>query len=142
MTNKLVCISGGKIDDIRDEIMEVNTLHKVANCIIHVGTNLIPEEEPGLVSKKLLLFLKEVRQNMPRTGIHFSNILPKYGNTWLPGIDLINRRVYLASNEIGYSVIPHANFARRGVINRSLLSRDGIHPSYLGVAQFARDIMH
>ena len=42
--NKLVCIRGGKANDIRNAIMEVNASHAVAHCVIHVDSNHIPEE--------------------------------------------------------------------------------------------------
>ena len=140
--NKLICIRGGMIDDIRNAIKKTYAHHSITNCVVHVGTNHTPTEEPNVVSAKIISLMKELRSNMPQTGLHFSAILPKYNSSWLPGIDTINKRVCMASRVLGYSFIQHKRFASEGDINSLLLSKDGIHPSYKGVAQLAMDIMH
>ena len=87
-----------------------------------------------------LQFLLKVK--MPRTTFKFSAILPKYGSHWLHGINAINHRVYCSSRSIGFEFICHNDFACRGVINNTLICKDGIHPSFKGVAKLAYDIMH
>ena len=135
--NKLICKRGGKIEDIRDALMEETSSTKgMSHCIIHVGLNHAPEDPPHLLSAKLLSFLKEVRSNLPETSIHFSSILPKYGTEMLSGINFVNETVKRHRNLIGYSFIDHPDFAW----NTSLICKDGVHPSYKGVAQLAMDI--
>ena len=139
--NKLICIRGGKTEDIRNAIMEYTSTHNVAHCVVHVGTNHAPGEPPHLVQHKVISMLKEIRQNLPNTSIHFSAILPKYDVEddidFLPGINLINWGVRQHSTKIGYSFIGHPEFHRP---NTRLICRDGVHPSYSGVAQMAMDI--
>ena len=135
--NKLICKRGGKIGDIRDALMEeVSSAKSVAHCIIHVGSNHAPEDAPHVLSSKLLSFLREARKNMPETALHFSGILPKYGHELLPGINFVNRSISKHQDLIGYSFISHPDFSW----NESLICREGVHPSYKGVAQLAMDI--
>ena len=138
--NRQECIRGGKINDIRNAIMEVNASCEVSHCVIHVGSNHIPEEPPHTVASKLISLLKEVRHNMPNTTVSFSAILPKYGPDFLPGINTINWLVFNSASEIGYAFIFHSNFASHGHINNFLICKDGVHPSFRGVAQLAWDI--
>ena len=135
-------IRGGKSNDIRTAIMRTFAHNTISNCFVHVGTNHAPSEEPNVVSAKLIGLMKELRHNMPATGLHFSAILPKHDSSWLPGIDTINKRVHIASRVIGFSFIQHRKFAIEGEINSLLISIGGVHPSYKGVAQLTIDIMH
>ena len=73
---------------------------------------------------------------MPKTAIHFSGILPKFGHELMAGIDYVNWSVCNYANMIGFSFISHPEFSW----NESLICRDGVHPSYKGVAQLAMDI--
>ena len=142
--NELICKRGGKINDIRDEILKYNASHDIAHCVVHVGSNHVPEEPPHIVTPKLLALLKELRQNMPETCIHMSAILPKYDLendiSFSPGIDLINWWVRQYSNKIGFTFIDHPEF--NVPTNKHFICKDGVHPSFKGVAQMAMDIKY
>ena len=76
---------------------------------------------------------------MPNSTVLFSAILPKYDTNFLHEIDTVNWLVAKSANQIGFAFISHNNFARNGRINNSLICKDGIHPSFRGVAQLAMD---
>ena len=139
-TNRLICVPGGKAVDIRNRVKEICATNNVSHCVVHVGTNHTSSDEPIATAEKLVALLREIKTNMPQTSVYFSSILPKYDNEWLSSLNLINRRVYESSKKVNFSFIGHYDFATHGFINHRLLSRDGIHPSYSGVAQMARDI--
>ena len=103
-------------------------------------TNHIPDESPKDIVHEMLDFILEIKRNMPRTNIYISLILPKHDNSWLPGINYINKQICEASFEIGFRVIQHSYFATRGYINSDLISRDGVHLSRLGIKQLGMDI--
>ena len=122
--------------------MEANSKHRaIRHCVIHLGTNHTTEDAPHVLATKLLILLKEVRHNMQNTSLSFSAILPKYDAKWIPGIDQVNNTVQQCSVHIGYSYISHPDFANLGQITPRMLCWDGLHPSYKGVAQLAKDIM-
>ena len=141
-TNQLICIKGGKISQIGSAILDAHNQSNIAQCVVHVGTNHTSMENPDTVAEKIVTLMKELKVKMPRTAFKFSAILPKYGSSWLPGINEINYRVYRSAESVGFDYIGHNDFACRGFINTELICRDGIHPSYKGVAKFAYDIMH
>ena len=92
----------------------------------------------------LLALLKELRQNMPNTAIHLSAIFQKYdlenNVNFVPGIELINWWVRQHSDKIGFSFIDHPEFSVPE--NMHFICRDGVHPSFKGVAQMAKDIKY
>ena len=114
---------------------EASMTKEISHCLIHVGSNHTSIDPPHALASKLLAFLKEVRSNMPKTAIHFSGILPKFGQELLPGISYVNSKVQRNQHLIGYSYIDHPNF----IWNDKLICKDGIHPSFKGVAQLAMD---
>ena len=135
--NKLICKRGCKVEDIRNALMvEAHSTEGLSHCIVHVGSNHAPEDPPHILASKILSLLKEIRMNMPRTAIHFSAILPKYGDDYSPGINFVDSTVRKYQHSIGYSFIDHPNF----LWNDDLICSDGVHPSYKGVAQLAMDI--
>ena len=142
--NDLLCKRGGNITDIRNEVMKYNSSHDVAHCVIHVGTNLIPNEPPHVVSAKIISLMKELRVNMPKTSFHFSEILPKYDVEndieYTAGINLINWWVHQYTSKIGFSCIGHPQF--NVPENRNFICKDGVHPSFKGVAQMAKNIKY
>ena len=117
-------IPGGRCREVRDAIMEVSSRHEITHCVVHVGTNFVPQEKPTAVTRELIHLMKEIRHNMPKSSLHFSGILPKYDSSFLSGIDQINRSLYFESFRGYFNYIGHGQFAQNGVINTRLLSND------------------
>ena len=138
--SKLICRPGAKIPEIKEALIGVQSQYQVSKLVIHAMTNHIPNETPNEISEKMLNFIDEVRQNMPKTQIFVSLVLPKYDNSFLEGINYLNYQICEASSNAGYNVIQHPYFASRGNVNTDLLARDGLHLSRLGVKQIGMDI--
>ena len=124
------------------KLYSYNSRYTITHCVVHVGTNLVPQEMPTAVTMELVGLMKEIRYNMLNLALHFSCLLPKYYSSFLHGIDQINQCLYAESRKGYFNYIGHGQFAHKGVINTRLLSWDLIHPSYAGIAQLAKDIMH
>ena len=135
--NELKCIRGGRVHGIRESVKKYSAENNISHCVIHVGTNDTSDAPPHLVTERLLSLMKEMKCNMPQTKIYFSQILPKYDDSWLKCINAINHQMFLSRNSIGFTFIGHYDFATQF---RRLICKDGIHPSYSGVEQLARDI--
>ena len=98
--NKLICILGGKTGDLKKAVMDTYSENKVSHCVVHIGTNHTSTDEPYAVAEKILALLKDLRKNMRQTALHYSAILPKFSNSWLPGFNEINHRVFQQSKAV------------------------------------------
>ena len=142
VNNKLVCLRGGKINDVKLAVEELHASFSIKCLVLHVGINHTPEEKPLHVANQLLSLIANVKRILPSTMIFYSAMLPKHNSSWLRGINLINETVFNATNVLGFVGIPHPAFAQRGIINESLFCWDAIHLNFKGVAQFAKDIKY
>ena len=136
-----ICLPGGKVNDIKNEIGIITTKYNVKKLIIHVGGNNVPRDSPDNVTKMIkdmLIYTKEV---MPQTKMYFSSILPRTNEAWISGIDYINTNIqdFCRNNNILF--IQHPQFFIRNGIAYDLLKPDVIHPNYKGTAIFAKNII-
>ena len=63
-TNKLICIPGGKIQDIRRKLIDTNNSFNIQKLVLCVGSNHIPDEPPDILSRNLLEFVSDVRKHI------------------------------------------------------------------------------
>ena len=141
--NVLKCVSGGKVEHIRKEIIDMNKKSKVNKMILSVGTNHIPAQHPHDIATAILGLVKEIKKEMPSTTLIVNSILPKYGKqdrSFLPGIMRINNELRAATKELGFRLIYNSQFVNdEGFTDDSLLSSDGVHLSFRGVVQLGRN---
>ena len=140
--NKLICRPGAKIPEIREALKSIKTQYAIDKVALHIATNHVPDESPREVAKKVIDFIDEIKINMPKSQLFVSLVLPKYNNSWLEGINCINQQIFDASLRMGFKVIQHPYFSNGGQISDTLLARDMIHLSRLGVKQFGVDLKH
>ena len=140
--NKLICRPGAKIGEIKEALINFESQYTVDKLIVHVMTNHIPEDTPTGIAKEMLGFVDDIQLNMPDTDLYISLVLPKYDASWLEGINDLNLQIHNESRRLGFSVIQHPQFAKRGHINNDLLSRDRIHLSRQGIKQLGIDIKY
>ena len=140
--NKLVCLPGGRIHDIRNAVVDLAKTHSVNHLVLHVATNNTPSESPKEVIEKMHRLIKEIKTNMPSTSLYISAVLPKTCSNWLPGINQINLGLCRSQIAMNYVFIQHPRFASQGRINENLFSGDAIHLNRRGVAQLAIDIKY
>ena len=87
--NKLICIPGGTLPQIRRAVIDECKQSHVVSLILNVGSNHIPFESPIKISNQLSMFCEEIRVNLPDTRLLFSGILPKMIDTQTPYLILI-----------------------------------------------------
>ena len=75
-STKNICIKGGRIHDISNEVKTLNISYKINKMVIHVGGNHISHESPDAIIAQLEDMLAEIKVIMPETIIYFSLILP------------------------------------------------------------------
>lgn len=139
--NKLICLPGGTIQDIRDRLIEVSKHNFIDNLIINVGINHIPLESPLAIINQLKKFFKEIKNNLPNTRLLYSGITPKTSKPLSRTISLINDELFKSSRNIGFKIIFHTRFFEEE-INSNLLAKDRIHLNKHGVAVFASTLKY
>lgn len=138
--NELDCTGGGKIPQIRENLIEFHDTHDIREAVIHVGSNHIPNDSPNELADKLESFLKAAKSAMPNTSLHFSAILPKLDNSFLPGINIVNEHIYSVCQALNIGFIQYPSFARYGFTNYYLFGRDKIHTNPRGQAIMCNNI--
>ena len=137
---KLICLPGKSTADARSELIELRKRFKVNRVLIHTGTNSVPHDSPQKISDELISLAREIKAHMPSTKCFISAILPKTHHTMLPGINIINRRVCDASNNLDFKFVQHRSFCHRGRFDDRLFASDFIHLSHFGVRRLGNDI--
>lgn len=141
-----ICMRGAKIEQVGKRLEDVLKEKKVNKVVLHVGTNNIPKDRPEVVASKVLTVLNSAKTAHPDTEFYYSLILPKIGPNHLPGINMINSIITQNQEKIGFKVIPHPQFCKKGVFNLSLfsypevLNRKPVHLSRKGNKLFAENI--
>ena len=117
--------------------------------MIHIGGNNIPNDNPQILSEKPIGILKHTQGIMPETVLHFSALLPRIGDNYLPGIFDVNRNVreFCISNNIKF--IPHYDFhIINGPpdhitynMNNKLFIGDKTHPTKKGSTVIAKNFI-
>ena len=131
------CVLGGRVSDIREELIELNRSKRIKKVIMHVGTNNFPNQSPSQVLRKILALVKEVRDNMPDTKLLVSAILPKHADSLLYGINCINYNLRASSRALGFKFISNSQFVKNGDADTSLMAQDGLHLSRMGTVHCA-----
>ena len=139
-SSKIDCTGGGKLHHIRENLIKQHEAYDIRNAVIHVGSNHIPTDRPIDVARKLESFLKAVKLAMPNTFLHFSAILPKLSNSYLPGINYVNEHIFNVCRSLHIAFIQYPGFAQNGLTNPSLFGRDRIHTNPRGQAIMSKHI--
>ena len=136
------CLPGARPDDVVKEFRALSSTESFKRIIVHVGTNLIPSYSPDAAADKIVQCMEAIRELAPKSKIAYSHILPKFSDAYLPGINIINRRVSI-SGEMGSSrtrfgfTTHNQEFCRElGRVNPLLFKKDGIHLSVPGIKCF------
>ena len=141
--NKLICIPGGTLHDIRNALISESKQSTIESVILNVGTNHIPYESPIEISRQLSSFCNEIRVKLPNTRLLFSGILPKVNDKYTSAISYINNRLYHTSRQIGFKLIMHKKFfLEDGTVNFNLLAKDRVHLSKHGVAVYGATLKY
>lgn len=141
--NKLICIPGGTLPDIRNALIQESKDNYIDSLILNLGTNHLPVESPISISENISNFCAEIRQKLPNTRLLLSGILPKSSEHYTPSISFINNRLFKASKNYRFKLIMHKKFFHEdGSINFSLLSKDKIHLNKHGVAVFGSTLKY
>ena len=141
-TNKKFCQPGGKIENANESLKDAYKKYNMKRLIICTGTNHIPKEDPATVSEKIINMVRNAKINMPDTKIFVSGILPKYGNSYAPGINYINRKINAASKIYKFDFIYNLQFQENGKQNTYFFAQDKLHLSKKGVARLAMNFKY
>lgn len=139
--NKVESVSGGKIQDMYENIEKLNDTYNIKNLILHIGSNHIPEMSPMSVSYGIIKLIDDIRDLMPHTKIFFSAILPKESIYFNPGINAINRHLYDVSTIMNFDFIIHSTFCSHSIVTERFYKYDRIHLSPSGISQLERDFV-
>ena len=142
----VVCVRGGSPKDIVEAFRNQITKKRFKRIVVHVGTNLIPIYHKEYVADSIIEAMFEIKKLSSNSKIAFSCMLPKWNDSWLPGIDYINSRVANA----GICVPPSRRFGFcnhlcrfvgiNGRVNPTLFAKDGIHLSQSGSQLFNKSL--
>ena len=148
--NELFLIPGGKINDIHREIRDISKKFDLSELLISAGCNEIPQHPkndwwPDEVLQKITHLLRSVKMNMPvGTQIYYSALLPKWDDSYLPGILYINSNLVSLQKEIGFKLIRNYQFWEQGFesMKSELYSKsDYVHLNHKGVARLGVNYM-
>ena len=140
---KVECMRGARPHEVVDRYKVLRETMVFKKVVVHVGTNLIPSYSVESTCDRIVNCMEKIRGSSPQeTEVFFSNILPKYNNSFLNGINRVNNTV----NRIGISghrskrfkFISHVNFfadENRQVFS-NFYSRDSVHLSPSGMDAF------
>ena len=139
-TSRTVCIPGGKIRDIIDNLQEIKKNHTIKKIIIHVGANHIPEMSPQQIIENMSKMYKDIRNMFPSTKIFNSAMIPRRNNDILYALNYINNKVELYCRTLKINTIKHPQFGVHE-LNCKILKRDLIHPTFNGMSIIARNMI-
>ena len=149
----VICYSGFRICQMFEKIQP--TITNYNTVVLHVGANDLACGTP--VKKMLQLFqalASGIWELNPTVDILLSGLLPRTDNQF-PGVlqhtDFIadvNQRAHQLNNCLAslctrvpqLHYVGHPTFAQNGVIQRDVLSRDGLHLSFRGTSTVVTDI--
>ena len=137
----VISIPGARCIQIFSRLVELALRYNLKRVVIHVGSNYIPEFNPHRIAKEINDFLRGISDWLPEVEFAFSSTLPKFNDTYLPGIKQINNLIGEACTDQGIAFISNGSFyLKNGKGNGKLICNDGVHPSYRGVAAMEKSI--
>ena len=138
----IACYPGARADKIQRELEKLTEENVYDQIIVHCGINFVPQYSPTYTSDKLLELIETTKRLAPSSKIAFSGLLPKIGPKFLPGINAINHSMFNAglSKHSKFDFVQHRACIvdKRGKIDPSMFSRDGVHLSVKGVHALER----
>ena len=141
-------IPGARCPRLLSEIAELALNSKFKEVIVHVGTNYVyAGVPPDEIADEITTLIHTLTTLMPSTKVTFSGVLPRILGEGpeirmtLNDISEINALVRNYCNIRAHCFIEHEEFrAFRGLIDRTLLARDGCHLSFHGVAAIEKSL--
>ena len=133
---ELVCLPGARVGDIKKSVKRFAANFQPKNLILCTGTNHIPDESTHAINHKVKMLLEYTKALLPNTKIFLNSILPKYEETFSPGILELNKFLFVTCKKVGVDFIYNKQFwtGNGHNINFSLLAKDKLHLSKKGVA--------
>ncbi|XP_060074976.1 uncharacterized protein LOC132554682 [Ylistrum balloti] len=150
----VVSQSGGRIENVWRNIRDVVCSYDIV--VVHSGANnLIHGDSVECMLGKYQDLVERIWHVNPEVVVVLSAILPRGDNRFgdklvrQDYIDRINRMAkevnralaYISSRYALLEFVGHREFMEKGVLNRSLLSRDGLHLSFSGTMSVVRSLL-
>ena len=139
-------VPGATPQDLLEHFRQLIKTSHFRRIIVHVGTNLIPVYHVNSVANIIIDCMRGIKKLSPNSKIAWSSILPKFSDSVLGAINMINYRVFMGG-QIGPKRVRFGAFNHlpefmnsRGRVNPRYFMKDGIHLSVKGSEIFNRSL--
>ena len=137
-------VGGAKVRGVYEQMRTFRDHQEaaVSNVIIHVDINHLSRGHSCDITTKISKILLQGTKEFPNTWVYFSEILPKFNNTFFEMINHVNSEIFeLCSYYHQLRLIQHQDFAVNHKMNKELFWKDMIHTSNNGLRQLVRDFI-
>ena len=136
-------VGGAKVRGVYEQMRTFRDHQEaaVSNVIIHVDINHLSRGHSCDITTKISKILLQGTKEFPNTWVYFSEILPKFNNTFFEMINHVNSEIFkLCSYFHQLRFIQHQDL-NITKMNKELFWKDMTHTSDNGLPQLARDFI-
>ena len=110
--------------------------------IIHVGINHLPRDNPMDVANKIWILMVHAGKEFPKTSVHFSAVLPKFGRSFDSMINNVNNEVFnLCLDNQKMEFIQLITLQSTMILITTSFGKTKMRASNIGLRQLARDFI-